>query len=89
MFEAYLQRGDFVRFRELSASYFIPKRLLSRFGNVAQNASVTFAVKNLKLWTKYEGPDPEVIAENAAFDREDFFSLPQPRRASLRFDFTF
>ncbi|MCC6770387.1 MAG: SusC/RagA family TonB-linked outer membrane protein [Gemmatimonadaceae bacterium] len=89
VFEAYLQPGDFVRFRELSASYFIPKRLLSRFGNVAQNASVTFAVKNLKLWTKYEGPDPEVIAENAAFDREDFFSLPQPRRASLRFDFTF
>ena len=89
VFEAYLQRGDFVRFRELSASYFFPKALLNRIGNVAQNASVTFAMQNLKLWTDYEGPDPEVIAQNGNFDRQDFFSLPLPRRATLRFDFTF
>ncbi len=89
VYEAYLQPGDFVRFRELSASYFLPKSWLRGVGNVAQNASVTFAVQNLKLWTKYEGPDPEVIAQNGNFDRQDFFSLPLPRRATLRFDFTF
>ncbi len=89
VYEAFLQPGDFVRFRELSASYFLPKSWLSSIGNVAQNASVTFAMQNLKLWTKYEGPDPEVIAQNGNFDRQDFFSLPLPRRATLRFDFTF
>ena len=50
---------------------------------------VKAAMQNLKLWTKYEGPDPEVIAQNGSFDRQDFFSLPTPRRATLRFDLTF
>jgi len=88
VYEAFLQPGDFVRFRELSATYTVPKSLLERIGGRMQDASVSFAMQNLRLWTKYEGPDPEVIAQNNAFDRQDFFSLPIPRRAVLRFDFT-
>jgi TonB-linked SusC/RagA family outer membrane protein len=87
VFEAYLQQGDFVRFRELSATYTIPRSLLNRLR--VQNASVSFAMQNLALWTKYEGPDPEVIAQNGSFDRQDFFSLPAPKRGLVRFDFTF
>jgi hypothetical protein len=87
VFEAFLQPGDFVRFRELSATYTIPKNFLNRVR--VQNASVSFAMQNLALWTKYEGPDPEVIAQNGNFDRQDFFSLPAPRRGLVRFDFTF
>jgi TonB-linked SusC/RagA family outer membrane protein len=87
VFEAYLQPGDFVRFRELSATYTIPKSFLNRVR--VQNASVSFAMQNLALWTKYEGPDPEVIAQNGNFDRQDFFSLPAPRRGLVRLDFTF
>ncbi|MGQ0645971.1 MAG: SusC/RagA family TonB-linked outer membrane protein [Gemmatimonadaceae bacterium] len=89
VYEAFIQPGDFVRFRELSATYTVPKRLLGPLGNRVQNASIGFAMQNLGLWTKYEGPDPEVIAQNGAFDRQDFFSLPIPKRASLRLDFTF
>lgn len=89
VYEAFIQPGDFVRFRELSATYSVPKSLLSRVGDRMANASVTFAMQNLKLWTKYEGPDPEVIAQNGAFDRQDFFSLPMPKRATLRLDLTF
>ena len=87
VFEAYLQPGDFVRFRELSATYTIPKKFLNRVR--VQNASVSFAMQNLALWTKYEGPDPEVIAQNGNFDRQDFFSLPAPKRGLVRLDFTF
>lgn len=87
VFEAYLQPGDFVRFRELSATYTIPKRILERVR--VRNASVSFAMQNVALWTKYEGPDPEVIATNGSFDRLDFFSLPAPKRGLVRLDFTF
>jgi hypothetical protein len=89
VFEAFLQPGDFVRWRELSASYTVPRSLLNRLTGRIQSASVSFAMQNLALWTKYEGPDPEVIAQNGAFDRQDFFSLPTPKRNSLRFDITF
>lgn len=87
VFEAFLQPGDFVRFRELSATYTVPRSLLNRIK--VQNASVSFAMQNLALWTKYEGPDPEVIAQNGSFDRQDFFSLPAPKRGLVRLDFTF
>jgi hypothetical protein len=87
VFEAFLQPGDFVRFRELSATYTVPRSFLNRLR--ITNGSVTFAMQNLALWTKYEGPDPEVIAQNGSFDRQDFFSLPAPKRGLVRLDFTF
>ena len=89
VYEAFIQPGDFVRFRELSATYTVPKKVLGPVGNRVQGLSVSFAMQNLKLWTKYEGPDPEVVAQNGAFDRQDFFSLPTPKRAVLRMDFSF
>ena len=55
--DGYYQPGGFVKWRELSASYDLPARLMSRTG--ARNASVVLAVRNLKLWTKYRGSDPE------------------------------
>jgi hypothetical protein len=89
VYEAWEQPGDFVRFRELSLTYSVPKRLLSSMRDVVQGATVSFGMQNLHLWTKYEGPDPEVITDSGNFSRADFFTLPTPRRALLRFDFTF
>jgi TonB-dependent starch-binding outer membrane protein SusC len=89
VYEAFLQRGDFVRFRELSFTYTVPKGLLTRLGDKVRSASVSFAMQNIGLWTDYEGPDPEVIAQNGGFDRQDFFSLPTPKRSSLRLDISF
>jgi TonB-linked SusC/RagA family outer membrane protein len=88
VYEAFIQPGDFIRFRELSASYTVPRSWLNRLGGRVQDASLSFAMQNVRLWTDYEGPDPEVIAQNGNFDRQDFFSLPAPRRAILRLDFT-
>jgi len=49
--------NQFWRFREASATWTLPTRL-SGFAR-AQNAQLTFASRNLHLWTRYKGPDPE------------------------------
>ena len=91
--DAYLQPGDFVRFRELSVSYTIPSRYLSRIGNAIQGATVAFAMQNVKLWTNYEGADPEVVSNPAGtggqFSRQDFLTIPNPKKTVLRVNFTF
>jgi outer membrane receptor protein involved in Fe transport len=85
--------GDFLRWRELSLSYTAPTGLAARLG--AHEMQLRFAVRNLALWTKYPGTDPEAnvfgIAsslssnqlENNFYDASDTFGLPLPRRFSL------
>jgi hypothetical protein len=52
--------GSFVRFRELSITYAAPSGLV-RAAHVA-SLTLTAAVRNLALWTRYTGGDPEVSA---------------------------
>ena len=87
--DAYLQPGDFVRFRELGVSYNVPTQFLSRIRGVS-SANLGVAMQNLALWTDYEGFDPEVIS-NAGdqFSRTDFFTLPNPKRLLFRLNLTF
>ncbi len=89
----YYQPGDFVRLRELSVAYTMPQNYLGMFRNKITSASFTFALQNVKLWTNYGGPDPEVVSNPTgvagAFFREDFLTLPNPKRASFRIDLTF
>ncbi|MBL0940565.1 MAG: SusC/RagA family TonB-linked outer membrane protein [Gemmatimonadaceae bacterium] len=85
----FIEEGDFIRFRELSATYTVPTSLTSKVSSRFQGASVTFAMQNVKLWTNYSGFDPELNAQTNAFGREDFLTAPIPRRAVLRFNLTF
>ncbi len=55
---AYLEPASFTRLRELSLTYYGPSRLAAAVH--ARTLSVTVAGRNLGLWTKYTGPDPEV-----------------------------
>jgi hypothetical protein len=93
VYEAYIQPGDFVRFRELSFSYDLPDRFLASVGNKIQGTTLTLAIQNVKLWTKYEGADPEVVSNPNAlaggFNRDDFLTLPNPRKVLLRVNFSF
>lgn len=89
VYEAWEQPGDFVRFRELSVSYNVPKRLLSALRDKVQNATLQFAMQNVALWSDYEGPDPEVVTDSGNFSRADFFTLPTPKRALFRVNVTF
>ncbi|MEO6446268.1 MAG: hypothetical protein ABIZ91_19895, partial [Gemmatimonadaceae bacterium] len=89
--DAYLQKGDFVRFRELGVTYDVPTQYLGRlFG--ARSMSVGLAMQNLALWTNYEGADPEVVQDitaNNGVGRRDFLTLPNPKRALLRVNLSF
>jgi hypothetical protein len=52
------EAGDFVRFRELSLTYTASPDFAARIG--ARDMSITFSGRNLALWTKYNGTDPEL-----------------------------
>lgn len=86
--DAYLEKGDFVRLREVSGTFSLPARLFTKLGSV-NGASVTVAFQNVKLWTDYTGPDPEVNAQSGAFSRQDFLTLPNPKKTVLRFTLNF
>ncbi len=86
--EAYIQKGDFVRLRELSVSLALPRGIARVFR--AHGATIFLAGQNLGLWTEYEGFDPEVsFASLDQFTRNDFFTQPPPRRWIARFSLTF
>ncbi|HEY4611541.1 MAG TPA: SusC/RagA family TonB-linked outer membrane protein [Bacteroidota bacterium] len=83
-----------VRWRELSLTYDIPTEYVSWIG--VGNASVTFAGRNLVLWTDYSGIDPETNVYSyggaGTFDTNfglgiEAFGIPIPRQYvfTLRF----
>jgi hypothetical protein len=89
--DAYLQPGDFVRFRELGVAWEIPSRYLTRMGPV-QGATLSFAVQNLRLWKNaaFTGRDPEVISTaGGQFTRDDFLTQPNPRTSVMRLNLSF
>ena len=90
--DAYVEKGDFLKLREVSVTYTLPPKFAGYFR--AQGASFTIAGQNLALWTKYSGPDPEIISaiQNTganAYTRSDFLTIPAPRRVVVRFNVTF
>ena len=91
--EAYIQDGDFVRLRELTATLTLPGAWAQRLR--ASGASLTVGARNLALWSDYPGHDPEVLAQATrntganTFQREDFLTVPQPRRWIAKINLTF
>jgi TonB-linked SusC/RagA family outer membrane protein len=55
----YIEDGSFVKIRELSVAYNLPKRLVSQLGPV-KSLQVSASGRNLLTFTKYTGLDPEV-----------------------------
>ncbi len=56
--DGYFQPGAFVRLREASAQYTFSPELTSKLTR-GRSLSVVVTGRNLKLWTKYRGTDPE------------------------------
>lgn len=54
--DQFFQDASFVKLREVSATYSLPDHLLPGI----DHASFTIAARELALWTKFKGPDPEV-----------------------------
>jgi hypothetical protein len=55
---SYFEPLHFWRFRELTATYTMPDRIANKIAR-AQSASVVVGARNLHVWTKWTGADPE------------------------------
>ena len=57
--DGFFQPASFVRWREFSATWNLPESWSGRYLR-SRSASFNFAARNLHLWTKYRGIDPEI-----------------------------
>jgi hypothetical protein len=85
----FVETISWVRLNELSLTYTLPQRMTAAMH--ARNASVSLMGRNLALWTKYRGADPEVNtnAFGSGPSEADLGGVPQPREWSLRLNLGF
>jgi len=79
--------GDFTRWREVSLTTTVPLNFV-RWLHLG-SAQVSLQGRNLALWTKYKGPDPEsqpLSGVTALGSSAGANGLPFPRTWSIRFD---
>ncbi len=78
-----VEDGSYIRIRQVSLSYELPKSLLTKtpFSGLA----VTLFANNAKLWTKYDGVDPETsLAGPANAQGLDYFNNPATKSYGIR-----
>lgn len=87
----YVQDASFVRWRELTVTYVAPAAAARLIG--AASATVGVGVRNLALWSRYPGMDPEVngivapgVPSDAAYDSS---VVPQMRSLLIRLSFAY
>jgi TonB-linked SusC/RagA family outer membrane protein len=82
----YIKPADFIKLRELSATFMVPSAWSRRFGS--DQASITLAGRNLWMWSPYSEEtdmvDPEVsFYSQSDFTQLDYGSAPMFRRLVL------
>ncbi|MHB1073639.1 MAG: SusC/RagA family TonB-linked outer membrane protein [Gemmatimonadaceae bacterium] len=86
-----IKDASFTRFRELSLTYTLPTWVARRAS--ASGASITLAGRNLALWTKYPGVDPEASfnggSRGGAYGQWEQNVLPQLRTIVTTFNLNF
>ena len=99
IFEYWIEDGTFVKLRELSATYTLDIPTVRRY--FANGIDLTLSGRNLAVWTKYSGYDPEInlfgtnagglqSVQTTAADRGfDFGGYPIPRVWQLSARVTF
>ncbi|MDR3261578.1 MAG: TonB-dependent receptor [Tannerella sp.] len=75
----YLEDGSFIRLKNLSLSYDVPKRIIAPW-HLSQ-LKATVSASNLLTFTKYNGTEPEVNAQSSNQNTQgyDWASVPQPK----------
>ena len=76
----FVENGSFVKLRELALQYSASTGRFTRFLGV-NSVDLRVAGRNLAVWTKYTGIDPEtnLAGAEAAFQGIDYFNNPQTR----------
>jgi hypothetical protein len=77
---AFLESGDYIKFRELNVRYVLPSAMAARIG--ATSATLTVAGRNLKTWTDFSILDPEMDVQGSRdnFIRNNFAGSFPPLR---------
>ena len=84
----YVEKSDFLRFRELSLTFTLPDQV-ARWMN-AKRVSLTASGRNLKLITGYSGADPQTGYFGTDIGvQSDFQAVPPPTYYILRLNITF
>lgn len=100
---AFTEEADWLKLREVGATYTLPAGLSRRLG--AERATLSLSARNLATLTGYSGPDPEVSATvgyantalpvvgqdlfTTASVGNDFFTVPQARQLVVGLDVQF
>ena len=79
----YIMDAGYKRLREVSLSYAAPEAVARALRS--RSATLTFAGRNLKTWTKYTGLDPETTFTEA----REFFTIPAEQRFAFRLNLTY
>ncbi len=75
---SFIQDASWTRLRELSLRYEFPSKLLNKTG--LSNLSISATGRNLILWTKIEGFDPDLNLTGASLGRGlDYFTNPSTK----------
>jgi TonB-linked SusC/RagA family outer membrane protein len=83
----FMEKADFVRFRELSLTYNAPDSWAQRYAHV-RGLGATLAARNLALFTDYTGIDPE-SSYGQGDTPLDFLTVPPPSYLTLRLNVRF
>ncbi|HVS60840.1 MAG TPA: TonB-dependent receptor [Gemmatimonadaceae bacterium] len=84
--DQFIQDASFVKLREVSATYTLP----DRFSRGFQHASFTVSARELRLWTNYRGPDPEVSAfAGSSLSAQDQGLIPPLSRLTATLNLVF
>lgn len=86
--EVYIEDGTYLRLREVSISYTIPKKWISALSVSSLNVGVSG--RNLFLSTKYSGIDPETNLSGASNSLgRDYFNMPNTKSYEFSLQVTF
>jgi hypothetical protein len=81
--EVDVENGGYVKLRQVSLTYDLPKSVLSKMKFSA--LSLTIFANNLHTWTKYDGVDPETsLSGPANAQGMDFFNNPGTKSYGIR-----
>lgn len=83
--------GDFIKWRELTVKYSVPRDVVARLLGPLETASLTLGIRNLATWTDYQGLDPESNFDGGSDSHSvgEFRNAPPVRHFFARLSVTF
>jgi TonB-linked SusC/RagA family outer membrane protein len=82
----YIEDATFVKLREVALNYDVPRSLTESLNLGLRSLRVGVTGRNLFMWTKYSGLDPEVANFGAAAVRNNLDIAPYPPSRTLLFN---